>query len=45
MIKRPNLWTYVEERTEIQTIDIENLFSETIAENSPNLGKEMYIQM
>jgi hypothetical protein len=35
----------IEEGTEIQTKDIENLLNEIIVEISPNLGKEMDIQV
>jgi hypothetical protein len=39
MIKTPNLRIHrVEEGAEIQTIGIENLFNEIIAENFPNLA-------
>jgi hypothetical protein len=34
----------VEEETNIQTKGKHNLFNEIIAENFPNLGKEIYIQ-
>jgi hypothetical protein len=41
MIKRWNLRIHGLVRTETQTKARENLFSEIIAENSPNLGKDI----
>jgi hypothetical protein len=42
VIKKPNLQiSGVEEGTKIETKGIENLFNEIIAENFPNIGKEM----
>jgi hypothetical protein len=42
LIKRPNLHIFgVGEGTKVQTKDIENLFNGTVAENSPNLWKDM----
>jgi hypothetical protein len=42
-MKRPNLQIMgVEEREEIQTKGIDNLFNRIIAENFPNLKKELH---
>jgi hypothetical protein len=42
LIKRPNLHIFgVGEGTKVQTKDIEKLFNGTVAENSPNLWKDM----
>jgi uncharacterized protein YfbU (UPF0304 family) len=46
MMKRLSLCiSGVEEGTEIQTKEIENIFNEIIEENSQNTGKEMDIQV
>jgi hypothetical protein len=46
MIKRQNLHLFgVEEGAEMQTKGIVSLFSEIIAENFPNLEKDMNIQI
>jgi hypothetical protein len=46
MNKRPNLRIHgVEQGAEIQTKGIENLLNDIIAKYSPNLGKNMDIQV
>jgi hypothetical protein len=46
VIKRPKMRINgVEEGTEKQTKGIQNLFNEIIAENFPNLGNDMDIQI
>jgi chromosome segregation ATPase len=45
-IKRPNLRIVgIEEREEVQTKDIHNIFNKIITENFPNLEKPMPIQI
>jgi hypothetical protein len=45
-LQRPNLWIIVvEEREEIQTKGIDNLFNRIIAENFPNFKKERVTQV